>query len=36
LNTSSARARLLREYESLEGEDVLAGLSIPLSDLFAD
>jgi Uma2 family endonuclease len=29
-------AHLLREHEALEGEEVLPGLSIPLSDLFAD
>ena len=28
-------ARLLREYESLDGEDVLPGLSIPLAEIFA-
>ncbi len=27
-------ARLLREHESLEGEDVLPGLAIPLAELF--
>ena len=27
-------ARLLREHESLEGEAVLPGLTIPLADLF--
>ena len=27
-------ARLLREHESLEGEDVLPGLTIPLAELF--
>ena len=28
-------ARLLREHETLEGEDVLPGLSIPLAEVFA-
>jgi Uma2 family endonuclease len=28
-------ARLLREHEALDGEDVLPGLSIPLADIFA-
>lgn len=28
-------ARLLREHESLDGEDVLPGLTIPLSEIFA-
>ncbi|MGQ0569034.1 MAG: hypothetical protein ACT4P5_05800 [Armatimonadota bacterium] len=27
-------ARLLREHETLEGEDVLPGLTIPLSEVF--
>jgi Uma2 family endonuclease len=29
-------ARLLREQDALDGEDVLPGLSIPLSDIFVD
>lgn len=29
-------ARLLREHEVLDGEDVLPGLSIPLAELFGD
>jgi hypothetical protein len=28
-------ARLLREHETLDGEDVLSGLSIPLAEIFA-
>lgn len=29
-------ARLLRDHDTLEGEDVLPGLSFPLGDLFSD
>jgi Uma2 family endonuclease len=29
-------ARILREHETLEGEDVLVGFSVPIAELFAD
>ncbi len=32
---ANGSAQLLREYESLDGEDVLPGLIIPLREIFA-